>query len=350
MRKFFKLIYLLTILLLLTSCKSNLKEIKKNYLFFDTNVSITLYSNKNEEKIIRDIESTLALYDSICNRYKETSFDFNGIYEVNQSSNEEIIIPKELYDLIEYSINNENDYFKIGIGKISDIWHDIFSDSDINSCETPISSTLPPKELTDIKYEVDSSNIVLNKENSSIKLLNNISLDLGGIAKGYCQKLITDLLDKNDIKYIVNFGNSNIKTNYGNPNRKNNAFYVGLQNPNYKECNNENLIYARLNAPLNKTIVTSGDYQKYIIVENIRYSHILDPNTNYPVITDIRSITLVLDDGGLGDILSTTLFMMGKEKAIDYIENNPNIGGIIFDTENQIYVSDDLFELVDIVK
>ncbi len=142
----------------------------------------------------------------------------------------------------------------------------------------------------------------------------NVSIDLGGIAKGYAvEKIYEDLTDKGVNSAILNAGGNVMvigsKTD-GEPWR------VGIQTPSANELETANIAVLSLEGT--HAIVTSGDYQRYYEADGKLYSHIIDPTTLYPA-RFMRSVTVVCDDSTLADCLSTTLFTLSYEEGKELI-------------------------------
>jgi thiamine biosynthesis lipoprotein len=86
-------------------------------------------------------------------------------------------------------------------------------------------------------------------------------------------------------------------------------------------------------------VVTSGGYQRYFEQDGVTYIHIIDPATGYPVDNDLLSVTVVTDDGAKADALSTTLFVMGKEKALAFQQEQGDFELVLITTDNQVIVT-----------
>lgn len=346
MKKIIPSLFIIISIFLLSSCNSALNEYKKNYIYFNTDIEIIIYKDEYPNQEFDEINELLSLYHNLTDRYYP--HNVNGLYYINSHSEEVINIQKELFDLIKYSIDESNKilnddylpYFNILVGSITDIYKELFDEYLFLEVSDEIYSNL------DLEKEInlDQNSIELDEENLTIKIKENMSIDLGGVVKGYVTSLIADYLDSKELYYSIQIGASSIITNYGNPNRKNNAYLIGLTDPV-----DTKKIYSILNAPKRKVIATSGDYQKYFIYNNKRYSHILNPYKKEPVFSDIRSITIVMDDVKLSDIYSTILYMMGKDKAISYMNLN-DIDYIIYTIDDEIIVSSNLKKLVTIKK
>lgn len=96
------------------------------------------------------------------------------------------------------------------------------------------------------------------------------------------------------------------------------------------------------------SVVTSGIYERYVEVDGVKYHHILDPKTGYPVENDISGVTVFSQSSMQGDALSTTLFLLGVEKGLDFINQQEGVEAVFIDKDQGVHVSDglkDSFEL-----
>lgn len=204
----------------------------------------------------------------------------------------------------------------------------------INSNKPNILSNNRVKELLSL---VDYEDVILNEVNSSVMLLREKQkIDLGGIAKGYIADQIIEFYKNNNIESaIINIG-GNIKV-LGRKNKEE-LWNVGIFEP---KKHSENIICSV--EVENKSIVTSGGYERAFVYNNELYCHILNAKTGYPVKSDLKSITIVSTSSIEGDALSTPLFIMGKDKAYEFMKKN-NISGIMVTDKNEIILTKDLLE------
>ena len=95
----------------------------------------------------------------------------------------------------------------------------------------------------------------------------------------------------------------------------------------------------------NQAVVTSGGYERYFEQDGVTYHHIIDPTTGYPADSGLLSVSIVSADGTMCDALSTSLFIMGKDKAIEYWRaHSDEFDMILYDKENKVYVSEGIAE------
>lgn len=196
------------------------------------------------------------------------------------------------------------------------------------------------ENLKFINYE----DIILDENSSSIMLKNKMeSLDVGGIAKGYAADEINKIFNKYKIKSgIIDLG-GNIYTVGKKSNGDN--WKIAIQNPIRERGS-----YVGVLSLSNKSIVTSGGYERYSTEGNKIYHHILNPKTGYPAENEIISTTVISDNSIDGDGLSTGLYIMGLKKSIKLIEALDGIDAVFITRDNKVYLTSNIrnnFRLTD---
>lgn len=191
---------------------------------------------------------------------------------------------------------------------------------------------------------INYKDIIWDENSSSIMLKNKMqSLDVGGIAKGYAADEINKIFNKYKIKSgIIDLG-GNIYTVGKKTNGDN--WNIGIQNPITSRGS-----YVGILSLSNKSIVTSGGYERYSTEGNKIYHHILNPKTGYPAENEIISTTVISDNSIDGDGLSTGLYIMGLTKSIKLIESLDGIDAIFITKDNKVYLTSNIrnnFKLTD---
>lgn len=317
------LLIILLALILLFIDKSTYKEYSKNYFYMDTYINVkvnTTKSKRDMDSIFNDIDYLYSSYHKLSDKYN----NYNGIvnvYYLNEvlSNNEEIEIDKRLSDIISVSIeyyNKTNGLFNIASGNLTSIWKEFIDNCDIipNSSELNVNTN-----INDIKLN-----------NNNYTKHNNVKLDLGGITKGYVTELVGNYLETSGIhSYIINAG-GNVKV--GKSYNKDN-FIVGITNPD-----NTSEIFTKVNIN-NKSVVTSGNYQRYCLVEDTNYNHIINPITKYPS-NYMKSVTVISNSSTIGDIYSTYLYLLPVEEGLKIVNNTSGIEAIWYIDKDNIVRSD----------
>ena len=192
--------------------------------------------------------------------------------------------------------------------------------------------TMPTKEA--IKKSVEKigyKNVILDKKEQTIFLkIAGMKLGLGGIGQGYIADKVKDLLfSKGCISGIINVS-GDINAWGKQPDGK--LWTIGIVNPL-----NKNKIFATF--PLEDSAVeTSGSYEKFVIFDGIRYSHIIDPRTGYPA-KGVVSVSVFAKQTEIADALATGIFVMGVDVGLDLVNQIKGIECIIVDDQGKIHAS-----------
>ena len=176
-----------------------------------------------------------------------------------------------------------------------------------------------------------------------------MELDLGGIAKGYIADRVTEYLEERGVTSAVVDLGGNIVAIGGKARSLTDAdageteFVIGIKDPQSAS----GALLGTLPAT-NKTVVTSGTYERYFMAAGKKYHHILNSQTGYPTDTDVLSATIIADKGRSVDCdgLSTTCLALGVEKALQLVETMDGIEAILVDTDGKVYQSSDTIGFV----
>lgn len=183
---------------------------------------------------------------------------------------------------------------------------------------------LPLVNFSDIVFDGDKKTVALKKAGQSI--------DIGGIGKGYAADKVIEIFKKHDMESaFTNFG-GNVAVLGAKPDSS--PWNIGIRHPR-----NENSIIGVVSL-INKSVVTSGDYQRYFIDQKgNRYHHILNPSTGYPSESGLISVTVIADSSMAADALSTIIFISGINHVKKYLDVFPGTEVILIDKNLKIYLS-----------
>ena len=247
------------------------------------------------------------------------------ISEVNHNAGKKAVkVDREVFDLVERSIKISQ--ITSGAFDISYASMDKIRKFDGSMKEMPTAEAVK-KSVAKIGYK----NIILDPKEQTIFLKNEgMKLGLGGIGQGYIADKIKELLiSKGCISGIVNVS-GDINTWGKQPDGK--LWTVGIVNPM-----NKNKIFATF--PLeNSAVETSGSYEKYVIFNGIRYSHIIDPRTGYPAM-GVVSVSVFAKQTEIADALATGIFVLGVDVGLDLVNQLKGIECIIVDDKGKIHSS-----------
>ncbi len=187
-------------------------------------------------------------------------------------------------------------------------------------------NTLPDKEYILSISGLVNYNYISLSGNVLTKLNDGTKIDLGGIGKGYAADRILDYLKNSGVSYgIISFG-SNVAVFGEKPDGSD--FKIGIKNPS-DTSGVVGYVYMK-----SGVLSVSGDYERYVEINGEKYHHIINPYDGYPASNGLHSVAVVCDSGAVADALSTALFVMGKEKAIELY----NSGKIKFEA---VFIGDD---------
>jgi FAD:protein FMN transferase len=235
-------------------------------------------------------------------------------------------VDKEVYDLILRSIKISQltqGAFDITYGSMDkSLWN-----FDKNLTSLPDATTA--KKLVHL---INYNNIILNETDGSVFLKEQgMRIGFGGIGKGYAaEKAKQVLLAKGITSGIVNAAGD--LTAFGTqPNGQ--SWTIGIaapDNPNHHPFSTLNIT--------NTSIATSGNYEKFAVINGKRYSHTIDPKTGFPV-SGIKSVTIICPNAEIADAMATPVMVMGIKAGLDLINQIKNIACIIIDDSDRIHTS-----------
>ena len=184
---------------------------------------------------------------------------------------------------------------------------------------------IPPEtEISARLSAIGFDNIEVLESRFLLKKRAAVTLDLSSIAKGYGVDQVADAIRKEGFQnYLVEIGGEVYASGY----RKDGKLWrIGINRPQTDAGFDE--VYKVVNLH-NRAFATSGDYRNYFVVDGIRYAHIIDPRTGYPISNGVVSVTIIADTCTFADGLATAIMVMGPEKGLDLINRLDAVEGLI---------------------
>lgn len=304
-----------------TGCgdKSNVTRFEAEFMnYFDTVTKVIGYAESEEEfeKSVSFIFDEVKIYHELFDIYNDyegvnnikTINDNAGIapVKVDQKLIDLLIFSKEIYELTDGSVN-------VAFGSVLEIWH-YYREEAINS---PADAKVPPMEiLEEANKHTDINKMIIDEQAGTVYLEDRaMRLDVGAIAKGYAAEQVADACEEEAgiTSILISLG-GNVRS-IGYKDQNDTPWNVGVQNP---ENDGETSVLHSISL-VDKSLVTSGDYQRYYMLDGVRYHHIIDPKTLMPA-AYYRSVSVVTEDSGMADGLSTGTFILPLEEAKALIE------------------------------
>ena len=297
---------------------------KKNLKLMGNRFEISILAN-DEDFAYANIDLAVAEISRI--EKLLTTFSNDSVtFQINENAGiQPLVVPNEVFDLIfrcQMISKMTQGAFDISYGSIDKK----FWNFDLNM------TSLPDKDLAKKAVElINYENIILNKKDKTVFLKNKgMRIGFGGIGKGYAAECAKKILKQNGIESgIVNAAGDLTAWGFqenGKP------WTIGIADPNKKES-----VFSTFNIT-NTSVATSGNYEKFVLIDGKKYSHTIDPKTGYPI-SGIKSVTIIAENAEIADALATPVTVMGIEVGLNFINQIPNIGCIIIDDYDKTYSS-----------
>jgi FAD:protein FMN transferase len=264
---------------------------------------------------IRRIERLLTTYSAT-----------SQTYDINENAGiRPVKVEKEVFDLIERSLRISKvtqGAFDISYGSIDKrFWN---FDMQMKS--------LPDRETARQSVRlINYKNIVLNAQDTTVFLREKgMRIGFGGIGKGYAAEMAKRVMLQNGVKNGIVNASGDLVTWGHQPNGK--PWTVGVADP---ENRNQPFSYLDIS---NMAVATSGNYEKYVLIDGKKYSHTIDPKTGFPV-TGIKSVTIITTNAEIADAMATPVMVMGIKVGLNLINQMQQIACIIIDEQNKLHTS-----------
>ena len=288
---------------------------------FDTVISIQILDSTNKE-LLKGCEEICKKYDTMFSRTNKDS----DISKINSAKGKTVEVSDDTISIIKegiYFSELSNGAFDITIGTVSSLW-------DFRSEEKSVPS---PDTIKSAVSHINYQNIIVN--GNTVQLTDpNTKIDVGALAKGYIADKVKEYLLENDVKHAIIDLGGNVLVIGSKPDGSD--YNIGIQKP-----------FDQTGVPVtsvklsDRSIVTTGIYQRFFESDGDFYHHILDPETGYPCKNNLYSATIVTDSSLKADALSTTCFLLGLEEGMDLINHLEYADAVFITYDNELHYSKD---------
>ena len=338
-----RILALFLLILLLTGCAAPAAQEKQTIYeasflsLFDT-VTVVKGPAENKEafnEIARTVQTDLTRYHQLFDVYNGYE-GLNNLKTVNDMAGTvPVTVDKAIIDLL----NDCRSYYdqsggkvNVAMGGVLKLWHDA-RDAGIND---PANAKLPDMAALQAAAQHSSFDAVVIDEAASTVYISDpkVRLDVGAVAKGWAAQRVAEKMPPNMLLSVGgNVCATGPKTKNGDP------WVIGVQNPDGAGDSYLHTLYVT-----GGSYVTSGDYQRAYAVDGKLYHHIIDPDTLMPS-SYWRSVTVVCDDSGLADALSTALFVLPLEEGQKLLEKCGAMAMWV-DSQGRIFYSPGFEEII----
>ena len=313
--------------------KAREKDIHERTIFAMTTVMSLRVYHPDGEAILDQAEEEIRRIESVFS----TGDPASEIAKLNASG--EAVLSEDAAELLERALSiygMTGGAFDISIYPVMRAWGftELYDEENLVEKEnTPVD--IPDAEtLAEVLSHVDASKIEFDAQTGEVRLPEGAEIDLGGIAKGYAAQRVIELFKENGVTSAMLDLGGNVQVLGTKPNGKD--WKVGLRDPAGEQP------VIGVIACSDRAVVTSGGYERYITGRDGKtYHHIIDPKTGYPARNGLVSVSIVCDDGTLADGLSTALYVLGTEKAIEcWKEHSDLFDAALLTEDGRMYITE----------
>ena len=318
MKKYF-ISAMLSALLFLTGCsaESSPEPVQGTFFAMDTMMDFTIYG---ESGLIDQSESLIASLESLVS-VTDTGSE---LYAINQTGSG--TLTGKASSLMEQALElcrRTGGALDISVYPIVRAWGFTTGSYQVPDEET-IQSLLPLVDYTQIQYDAAIGVVTLPE---------GMEIDLGSVAKGYAGQLAAQMLREHGVQSaLLNLG-GNVQTVGTKPDGS--PWQIGIKDPQGEDA-------MMVLSVEDQAVVTSGGYERYFEQDGQTYWHIMDPSTGHPADSGLLSVTIVGKQGIICDGLSTSLFVMGLEKAADLWAQSCDFEAVFVTASGEVYITEGL--------
>lgn len=293
-----------------------------------TEVHFVAYTSPElDEAAIRSVmgraHAEIVRVEGVMTSWRDTS----EIGQINLHAGSPVTVSDETIDVLNKSRwagDLSGGVFDITFHALGDLWK--FGDAAEANPKLP-----DPKVVAARKKLVDYRKVKIDAAAHTVTVGQGMKIDLGGIAKGYAVDRAVAVLRAGGLKSFLAQAGGDL---FGAGRKPDGSPWVsGIQDPRAPR----NSFFATIELT-DHAFSTAGDYARAFFVDGKRYHHIIDPRTGYPA-TACRSVTIWAGDAFTADAVDDAVFILGPEKGLKIVESLPDVGAVIVDKNNKVWIS-----------
>lgn len=317
------------------------------YDAFDTLTTVVAYT-KNEEEFKAYYERIKSRFEELHRLYDKYNLyeGINNIKTINDNAGiKPVKVDREITDLLLFARNwaaSTGGKFNIALGAVLEIWHQYREEGK----DDPLNAKIPAMEsLRKAAAHTDISKVIIDEENSTVFLEDkDMSLDVGAVAKGYATELVAkEIMAAGLVSGMISAG-GNIRV-LGKPlDGIRERWGISIHDPD-KPVVSDEINYLDVIFVTNKSVVSSGDYERYYVVGDRVLHHLIDPETLMPG-DHYRAVTVVTEDSGVADILSTAVFLLPYDESLALVKSIGGVEALWVMKDGEIRVTDGMKKIM----
>ncbi|MDR3050405.1 MAG: FAD:protein FMN transferase [Oscillospiraceae bacterium] len=309
---------------------------------FDTLITIIAYA-PDEQTFLTISNEAHARFQALHRLFDAyNAYDgLNNLYTLNErAAQAPVPVPRELMDLLLFCQEKQpltQGSVNVALGAVLDIWHRYREAglADISAAELP-----PLADLQAAAAHTAMANVALDLAQSTVFYQDaGLKLDLGAVAKGYAAELVAQHLLASPLSSFILSAGGNVRVGLPPRDGQRMAWGVGIQDPNGNVFSTPDSDIVETFFVSGLSLVTSGVYQRYYLVNGVRYHHLIDPATLMPG-QHYLSVTVLAQDSGLADLLSTAAFLLPYEQSRALIESMDGVDALWIFPDNSVQMTD----------
>lgn len=309
---------------------------ERDVLLMDTFVRL-IANGRGAEKALDDTIKEMARLESVLSAHLPGS----DVYRLNTADGAPVEVSRETIEVLERAAlvyERTNGAFDVTVGAVLRAWG--FGSANLS---------VPTAEaLARAMSGVGFTNVEIDQGSRTVRLKHpETRLDLGGVAKGYIVDKAMEYIKARKVKHAIVDAGGDVRVTGGRPGQyiweKPRAVRVGVQDPFSPEG-----LFAVVET-FEASVLTSGDYERFFEQNGIRYTHIIDPRTGYPV-RGLTSVTIVTEEAALADGIATAVMVMGKEEGLKLINSWDGVEGMLITEDEEVIMSTGMSQITNVLR